>query len=406
MERIEQQARELLTLLGIGSDENFDLEQDLNFAKAALTAARNAGEEAALQGPYIAQKLAEAREAGRAEMRGMCINHMHSPTCCPDCRKLVEGGKGEGLFEASGMVPEIVAKAKAEGVEELRVKLHDRAYGKYFRRGNEDLLRLSDIAELIQPPSPPVPEVPEWFEKWYRTTDAALPIEQAYAAHLKHAPPATRFGKHILSCDEQHQHEAPKCCSFDCACRAPSTTAPKVDAGKLAEAFMAMISSRPRKPWPAPNFARQARSRTIVGENPKAAFDEGCNAGVAAERERADKELEDVMLERDRWEIALSEAHLALGGDGEWVAHLPPQYPPESGDLSQDVPELARQLTNHITSERQLADRVVEAAKEMLKRRGHCLNGDEEGLGCAVISICCVCALRAALTDYEKERGK
>lgn len=58
-----------------------------------------------------------------------------------------------------------------------------------------------------------------------------------------------------------------------------------------------------------------------------------------AEVERAELQL---MEERDRAQDALQDTHIALGGDGEWVGRLPPQEPPDSGDLHLDVPALAR----------------------------------------------------------------
>src|SRR5689334_606106 len=53
---------------------------------------------------------------------------------------------------------------------------------------------------------------------------------------------------------------------------------------------------------------------------------------------------DDLVGKRDALEDALAETHVALGGDGEWICRIPPQLPPDSGDLKRDVPELARQL--------------------------------------------------------------
>jgi hypothetical protein len=50
------------------------------------------------------------------------------------------------------------------------------------------------------------------------------------------------------------------------------------------------------------------------------------------------------IMERDALEHALSAAHVALGGDGEWVGRNPMPAPPDSGDLARDVPELADAL--------------------------------------------------------------
>lgn len=61
----------------------------------------------------------------------------------------------------------------------------------------------------------------------------------------------------------------------------------------------------------------------------------------AAERdaERGDEKLID---QRDALEDAIQEIHVALGGDGEWVGRLPPEEPPNSGDLKLDALELAK----------------------------------------------------------------
>lgn len=57
-----------------------------------------------------------------------------------------------------------------------------------------------------------------------------------------------------------------------------------------------------------------------------------------------DEQVIQIINERDRAERALQEAHVALGGDGEWAARIPRPAPPDSGDLALDVPELARQI--------------------------------------------------------------
>ena len=56
------------------------------------------------------------------------------------------------------------------------------------------------------------------------------------------------------------------------------------------------------------------------------------------------KMLEQVMDERDSCEFAIQAAHVELGGDGEWAGKLPPQNPPNSGDLRLDVVALAMAL--------------------------------------------------------------
>lgn len=68
-------------------------------------------------------------------------------------------------------------------------------------------------------------------------------------------------------------------------------------------------------------------------------------AQAEAQIAKLEQDLEDEMQRRDRFEDAITEAHVALGGDGEWRAHVggaPP--PPHSGTLTRDVPVMARAL--------------------------------------------------------------
>ena len=58
-----------------------------------------------------------------------------------------------------------------------------------------------------------------------------------------------------------------------------------------------------------------------------------------------ERACDEVMGERDRYSDALANAHVALGGDGEWVAKMPGEHPPHSGDLALDVPALASEIT-------------------------------------------------------------
>jgi hypothetical protein len=89
--------------------------------------------------------------------------------------------------------------------------------------------------------------------------------------------------------------------------------------------------------------------QAMTGEAVKHIVDKAKNAqtiaDLSAENAELDKQLDEVMKERDEAEDALQNAHIALGGDGEWVGRLPPQEPPESGDLRFDVPELAKLLS-------------------------------------------------------------
>ena len=64
--------------------------------------------------------------------------------------------------------------------------------------------------------------------------------------------------------------------------------------------------------------------------------------------EEAEKGEEEKEAECERFSDALAKAHQELGGDGEWVARIPSQPAPHSGDLCLDVPELARELKKRV----------------------------------------------------------
>lgn len=61
-------------------------------------------------------------------------------------------------------------------------------------------------------------------------------------------------------------------------------------------------------------------------------------------REEHERESMQILEERDSAEQALQETHVALGGDGEWAARMPPMAPPDSGDLRVDAPALAAEV--------------------------------------------------------------
>jgi hypothetical protein len=63
--------------------------------------------------------------------------------------------------------------------------------------------------------------------------------------------------------------------------------------------------------------------------------------------------------ERDAAEDALQETHIALGGDGEWTTKIPPEAPPNSGDLLLDVPALATELRAERDRLREALDRAM-----------------------------------------------
>lgn len=68
------------------------------------------------------------------------------------------------------------------------------------------------------------------------------------------------------------------------------------------------------------------------------------NERLKIEAARHETEMGEVIDERDEMESALSAAHVALGGDGEWACRVPSPPPPDSGNLSLDVPVLAAQV--------------------------------------------------------------
>lgn len=71
--------------------------------------------------------------------------------------------------------------------------------------------------------------------------------------------------------------------------------------------------------------------------------------------------------ERDRANNALQSAHIALGGDGEWVARSGAVVSGESGDLALDVPVMAADLKAESSSLRkELADLHISYA-DLLK---------------------------------------
>lgn len=61
-----------------------------------------------------------------------------------------------------------------------------------------------------------------------------------------------------------------------------------------------------------------------------------------AKLEAAERDEERLIDQRDAAEDAIQEIHVALGGNGQWVGRLPPEEPPNSGDLKLDALELAK----------------------------------------------------------------
>lgn len=105
------------------------------------------------QQPYIAQKIAEAREAGRREALKSVAGGLgaHGLECtCPDCAAL-----------------------KAQGAEELRVKVLERLANAYRFRvdaqpatGGISAITIleSDVLACLAPPTPKVEPVEAWME--------------------------------------------------------------------------------------------------------------------------------------------------------------------------------------------------------------------------------------------------
>ena len=85
-----------------------------------------------------------------------------------------------------------------------------------------------------------------------------------------------------------------------------------------------------------------------------------------AERELAEAERQhlDMADEQERYSDALSAAHVALGGDGEWVAKPGSVCAAgETGDLAIDVPALAESVVRELAEAR----RRVESLEDVLR---------------------------------------
>lgn len=76
---------------------------------------------------------------------------------------------------------------------------------------------------------------------------------------------------------------------------------------------------------------------------------------------RCEMEMGEVIDTRDEMESALSAVHAALGGDGEWACRVPSPPPPDSGNLSLDVPVLAAQALARAEAAEKAIERVLPA---------------------------------------------
>lgn len=140
--------------------------------------------------------------------------------------------------------------------------------------------------------------------------------------------------------------------------RAKETTAPQgeAQAGEtprakpLVEQLRANATPNHRpKPWPSKLLRQAADALQAANERAKA----------------LDRWLDNVLKERDHAQDALQKTHIALGGDGEWCAKLPPEEPPESGDLHYDVPALAEQLHSQLAAQQAQAVDITQIIRDV-----------------------------------------
>jgi hypothetical protein len=105
------------------------------------------------------------------------------------------------------------------------------------------------------------------------------------------------------------------------------------DVEKAVEFFESLATDHKPSGWPAVRMDEL----TLVA---KALRDQ------EAEIARLDASESRLIDERDRAQDALQRAHIELGGDGEWTCKMgaAADYPPDSGDLHDDVPALASEV--------------------------------------------------------------
>ncbi len=128
-------------------------------------------------------------------------------------------------------------------------------------------------------------------------------------------------------------------------------------------------------------------------------------AAMQAKVDAAEKDEESALQERDASQDALSAAHIALGGDGEWVAKIPSSDPPSSGDLYLDVPELARELRSQLVA----ANRELERWRHGVIVEGDFICPDSLALNAANATIAerdaTIAGLVAALQPFSLKMG-
>ncbi len=155
---------------------------------------------------------------------------------------------------------------------------------------------------------------------------------------------------------------------------APAAAAPSDEVGQMVERLRAENTFQGDDPCscrlpPDPNYGKLHKTECAV----MVIHDLRVYCGRAAalllrERERADKEEREhdaTMGERDRMSDALLDASMAMGGP-EWCGRLPPQEPPESGDLVLDVPVLCKEIVSR--AEQAESERAA-LAKELAAAR-------------------------------------
>lgn len=103
---------------------------------------------------------------------------------------------------------------------------------------------------------------------------------------------------------------------------------------------------------------------------------------LAAERARAEREEQAhtrTIEQRDALEEQIEAVYRALGGDGEWCAKLPPEEPPDSGDLGADALALAKAATLAI-AQHACSDLAMQTALAHTRAANTALRADRDRL--------------------------
>lgn len=99
-----------------------------------------------------------------------------------------------------------------------------------------------------------------------------------------------------------------------------------------------------------------------------------------------DADCEEIDRERQKYQDAIVKIHRALGGDGIWLMRLPPELPPNSGEVDLDALDMAKDLVYDLRVAEELIERCAPAVamlSSMMKCVGlvgediaHTLNDD------------------------------